>query len=57
MGIVYVEGTVTGPTGKETTTEFLVDSGGQIHLATLEELESDWAKACPAAHFCPRGRD
>jgi hypothetical protein len=27
MGITYVEGTVSGPTGKRATLEFLVDSG------------------------------
>jgi clan AA aspartic protease len=27
MGLVFVEGTVTGPTGKQATLKFLVDSG------------------------------
>ena len=40
MGITYVEGTVTGPTGKQTTTEFLVDSGGGW-LMPQSELTAD----------------
>ncbi len=32
MGIVYVEGTVTGPTGKQATVNFLVDSGAMYTL-------------------------
>jgi hypothetical protein len=36
MGIAYVEGTVTGPTGKETTTEFLVDGGAKYTLLPLK---------------------
>ncbi len=32
MGITYVEGTVTGPTGKKATLEFLVDSGATYTL-------------------------
>jgi len=32
MGLVYVEGTVTGPTGKKATLEFLVDSGARYTL-------------------------
>jgi hypothetical protein len=27
MGLVFVEGTVTGPTGQQASLEFLVDSG------------------------------
>ena len=36
MGITYIEGEVTGPTGKQTTVRFLVDSG-----ATYTLLPSD----------------
>ncbi len=32
MGIVYVEGTVRGPTGKEQAVRFLVDSGATYSL-------------------------
>lgn len=32
MGMTYIEGTVTGPTGKQTTAEFLVDSGARYTL-------------------------
>jgi clan AA aspartic protease len=32
MGIVFVEGTVTGPTGKQATLKFLVDSGATYTL-------------------------
>ena len=32
MGVVYVEGTVTGPAGKQATVSFLVDSGAMYTL-------------------------
>jgi len=32
MGVVYVEGTVTGPTGKKALVRFLVDSGATYTL-------------------------
>ena len=32
MGVVYVEGTVTGPTGKKASVRFLVDSGATYTL-------------------------
>jgi clan AA aspartic protease len=32
MGITYVAGTVTGPTGKQATVNFLVDSGAMYTL-------------------------
>src|SRR5208337_692713 len=32
MGIMFVEGTVTGPTGKHATLKFLVDSGATYTL-------------------------
>ena len=32
MGITYVEGTVSGPTGKQASAEFLVDSGAKYTL-------------------------
>ncbi|MFQ5990715.1 MAG: retroviral-like aspartic protease family protein [Candidatus Methylomirabilales bacterium] len=32
MGITYIEGTVRGPTGKEGTVRFLVDSGATYSL-------------------------
>jgi clan AA aspartic protease len=38
MGIVYVEGVVTGPTGKQLTINFLVDSGATYALLP----DKDW---------------
>ena len=32
MGLTFVEGTVTGPTEKQATIEFLVDSGAKYTL-------------------------
>ncbi len=32
MGVVYIEGAVTGPTGKQGTVRFLVDSGATYTL-------------------------
>jgi clan AA aspartic protease len=32
MGVTYIEGTVTGPSGKEETVRFLVDSGAKYSL-------------------------
>lgn len=32
MGLIYVEGTVTGPTGKQANVKFLVDSGATYTL-------------------------
>lgn len=32
MGLVFIEGTVTGPTGKQATVKFLVDSGAIYSL-------------------------
>lgn len=32
MGIVYIDGTVTGPTGKQAAVSFLVDSGATYTL-------------------------
>ena len=32
MGLTYIEGTVTGPTGKQATARFLVDSGATYTL-------------------------
>ena len=40
MGLPYIEGTVTGPTGKETTTEFLVDSGAKYTLLPLKNWKA-----------------
>jgi clan AA aspartic protease len=36
MGIVFVEGTVTGPTGKQATLKFLLDSGATYTLLPYE---------------------
>jgi len=40
MGITYVEGTVIGPTGKQTTTEFLVDGGAKYTLLPLKHWKA-----------------
>jgi clan AA aspartic protease len=37
MGITYVEGLVTGPTGKQATVRFLVDSGATYTLLPADE--------------------
>lgn len=39
MGITYIEGKVTGPTGKEAELRFLVDSGATYSLLTKEIWE------------------
>ena len=36
MGITYIEGTVSGPTGKRATLAFLVDSGAKYTLLPLK---------------------
>ncbi|MDQ1727981.1 MAG: hypothetical protein QOD33_106 [Pyrinomonadaceae bacterium] len=38
MGFTYIEGTVTGPNGKQATVELLVDSGARYTLLP----ESSW---------------
>src|SRR5438552_17707360 len=40
MSITYIEGTVSGPTGKQTTTEFLVDSGAKYTLLPLKSWKA-----------------
>ena len=40
MGITYVEGTVSGPTGKRATLEFLVDSGANYTLLPLKSWKA-----------------
>lgn len=37
MGITYIEGVVTGPSGKQATVRFLVDSGATYILLPAEE--------------------
>jgi len=39
MGVTYIEGVVTGPTGKEETVRFLIDSGATYTLLPHEEWE------------------
>ena len=48
MGLTFIEGTVTGPTGNQTTVEFLVDSGAKYTLLP----ESSWK----AIELSPRRR-
>jgi predicted aspartyl protease len=38
MGITYIDGTVTGPTGKQASVRFLVDSGATYSLLP----QKDW---------------
>jgi predicted aspartyl protease len=38
MGVTYIQGVVTGPTGKQATVRFLVDSGATYTLLS----HSDW---------------
>ena len=40
MGLTYIEGVVTGPTGKQATVRFLVDSGATYSLLP----HKDWQK-------------
>ena len=40
MGIIYVEGTVSGPTGKRATLEFLVDGGAKYTLLPLKSWKA-----------------
>src|ERR1700704_2306919 len=40
MGITYVEGTVSGPTGKRATLEFLVDGGAKYTLLPLKSWKA-----------------
>jgi predicted aspartyl protease len=37
MGLTYVEGVLTGPTGTQATVKFLVDSGAKYTLVPAEE--------------------
>ena len=37
MGVTYIAGTVTGPSGKERTVRFLVDSGATYTLLPYED--------------------
>ena len=39
MGTTYIEGTVTGPTGKKVTARFLVDSGATYTLLPKPDWE------------------
>ena len=40
MGITYIEGVVTGPSGKQTRTRFLVDSGATYTLLPYEDWQT-----------------
>ena len=40
MGITYIEGTVSGPTGKRATLEFLVDSGAKYTLLPFKNWKA-----------------
>ena len=40
MGITYVEGVVTGPTGKEATVDLLVDSGATYMLLPEKQWQA-----------------
>jgi len=40
MGMIHIEGVVTGPTGKQATVRFLVDSGATYTLLPYEEWQA-----------------
>ena len=40
MGITYIEGTVTGPAGRQATAKFLVDSGAKYTVLPSEKWKS-----------------
>ncbi len=40
MGVTYVEGVVSGPTGKQATVRFLVDSGATYSLLPVDVWQS-----------------
>jgi predicted aspartyl protease len=45
VGITYIKGTVTGPTGKQTTDDFLVDSGAKYTVLPLKSWKAIGLKA------------
>ena len=40
MGMTYIEGVVTGPTGKQVTVRFLIDSGATYSLLSYEDWQA-----------------
>lgn len=40
MGLTYVEGLLTGPTGKQASVNFLVDSGATYTLVPAEDVQA-----------------
>ena len=40
MGVTYIEGVVTGPTGKQATVRFLVDSGATYTLLPYKDWQA-----------------
>ena len=51
MGITYVEGTATGPTGKTRKVEFLVDSGASYSLLPYDDWRAIELSAKRQASF------
>jgi predicted aspartyl protease len=51
MGLVYIEGTVTGPTGQQATLELLVDSGAAYTLLPHETWRSIGLEAKRTVRF------
>jgi predicted aspartyl protease len=51
MGLVYIEGTVTGPTGQQASLEFLVDSGAGYTLLPHETWRSIGLEAKRSVRF------
>ena len=51
MGLVYVEGTVTGPAGQQATLELLVDSGAAYTLLPHETWRSIGLEAKRTVRF------
>ncbi|WP_376788706.1 aspartyl protease family protein [Thermoflexus sp.] len=51
MGLTYIEGTVTGPTGKQAVVRFLVDSGATYTLLPYEIWQAIELKPKRSATF------
>ena len=52
MGITYIEGVVSGPTGKQATVRFLVDSGATYTLLPDEDWQAIGLSPKRSVTFC-----
>jgi hypothetical protein len=52
MGITYIEGTVSGHTGKQATAKFLVDGRSEVYGATCRDLEGHRISTEAQANIC-----